>query len=46
MPSMASFSIIGVAIEYGWIELTRMLYSPNSIASVLVSAVSPCLDAA
>ena len=35
----------------GWrlstvIELTRMLYSPTSIASEFVSAVRPCLDAA
>ena len=43
---MASFSIIGVAIEYGWIELTRMLYYPNSSANVFVNEVSPYLDAA
>ena len=43
---MASLVIIGVAIEYGWMELTRMLYSPNSSASVLVNEVRPCLDAA
>ena len=43
---IASGSIIGVSTEYGWIELTLMLYSPSSMASVLVSAVRPCLLAA
>jgi len=43
---IASGSIIGLSTEYGWMELTRMLYSPSSIASVLVSAVRPCLLAA
>ena len=42
---IASFSTIGVSIEYGWIELTRMPNSPTSIASALVSATRPCLEA-
>ncbi len=42
---MASVSTIGVSIEYGWIELTRIPNSPASIASELVSATRPCLDA-
>ena len=46
VPIMASFSVIGVATEYGWIELTRMPYSPASSASEFVRAVRPCLDAA
>ena len=37
---MASFSTIGVSIEYGWIELTRIPNSPTSIASAFVSATN------
>ena len=34
---IASGSTIGVSIEYGWIELTRMPNSPTSSASAFVS---------
>ena len=42
---IASGSTIGVLMEYGWIELTRIPNSPSSIASALVIATRPCLDA-
>ena len=42
---IASGSTIGVSIEYGWIEFTLIPNSPASIASALVSATRPCLEA-
>ena len=30
---------------HGWIEFTRMLYSPSSIAADFVSPTTPCLAA-
>src|SRR4029079_1666867 len=34
-----------VATPHGWIEFTRMLYSPSSIAADFVSPTTPCLAA-
>ena len=36
---------IGVSTPHGWIELTRILYGPSSIAADLVRPTIPCLAA-